>query len=277
MSLFSKTVLALALLGGTAAMAAESPYQMRTPISGGKQYILPGDGTGGGTGGEGGTPTEPTEPSDATLADLVLSATSHNFGNLAYAATEKATFTLTNTAQKAIALASPISATAFPFTFASTTCTAELAPSASCNLEYSYLASSAGSYSKDVQVKTATLGNKTISLQGEHVPPDVLSITGPSPLDWGEIATGVGWYQSWTITNIGGTASGKIKVTGAHAWMTLSGTCPDLASLASGQTCTLNMELTPEYEGNEGSANLKIVDNTRPTSPVYILVTFKSI
>ena len=156
------------------------------------------------------------------------------------------TVTITNTGGGVLILAS---ATATPAVFgvASSGCSSGLVSGASCVLGVTFTPSAAGDVSGSLSIQT-NAGLATVALQGTGTQPAVS--LSPTSLDFGSVDVGsTSAPQTVTLQNTG-TAPlmiGAITATGEFARTT---TCPLApASLAVGDSCSIQVTLTPTAEG----------------------------
>jgi hypothetical protein len=183
---------------------------------------------------------------------ISISPSTHPFGNVAIGATSSSmTFVVTNPAgiSHGPLDTSLTGAHAGDFTITSDQCDGmTLAPAASCSISVAFAPTSAGSRAGVLQVTGGGTVTAALAGTGFH-PPAQLRVT-PATLDFGGILVGTSATHSFTVENIGGSASGALTLTrtGSTTFTLESNTCAG-ASLAPAASCTFVVRFTPQTGG----------------------------
>ncbi len=138
-------------------------------------------------------------------------------------------------------------------------CPADLAPNASCNIQVTFSANAVGGINGAITLTESSF----VSLTGTGLSPVGFS---PANLDFGTIAPGTtSAAQAVTLTNNQDTA---LTITNISTSGNYSKTdnCP--ASLAQGQTCTINVTFSPTISGSIPGALTVVTDAALGTQPV---------
>jgi hypothetical protein len=167
------------------------------------------------------------------------------------------------------------------FIVSSNTCTASLAPAASCTFNVTFAPTTAGSYNSTL---TATAGTVTGSLTVQGVAAPSITINWPF-LNFQPVLAGT-TSPVWpvTITNHAPVAISSLVYGGlsGNGFSTAAGTCPTGAStLASGASCTFNVYASPSASTSASSLSATLtVSGTGTDSNTYtsagVSVTGKS-
>lgn len=184
---------------------------------------------------------------------LAVSSNTANFGLRAIATTSpRFSFTITNPGATATGPISAAIGGADPAAFGLTTsCSAGLAPAATCEVQMVFRPPSGGAFQAQVTM-SATPGT-TIMLDVSGTGIDTALSSAPSMFDFGTIGVGIpSPPHTFTITNIGTDATGNpsATLTGADAgdFAIGSGDCPNNPIVASG-TCTVDVRFMPQSIG----------------------------
>nr|BDT28791.1 hypothetical protein BHI3_22570 [Bacteriovorax sp. HI3] len=200
-------------------------------------------------------------------AELAISPSSHNFGNILVGQTSSAqTFTVTNNGDgNAIGCTAPIltGTNSNNFAVSNINCSdSALTPGGTCDIEVSFSPLSTLAKNATLQFACSSGGTMTANVSGTGTGP-VLSTT-PTPINFGAIENG-GLSEALTVTlsNTGtGSASGcsafTLEGTNAAEFQIVNGseTCGN--SLPVGDTCTIDLKANPVSLGNK-TASLKKV------------------
>jgi hypothetical protein len=181
-------------------------------------------------------------------AQLALSPTTQNFGNVATTGSGTAVFGVTNTGDVATGMPS-FSTGSAEFTVQSNTCGASIAPGVSCSVTVQFAPAALGARSATLTA-SATPGNMaTASLTGTGVLPGTLSIS-PTSRDFGSVVIGqTGAFQDFVITNTGGvsTTTLSLSLVGASASsFSLSNDSCTGSVLAPSNGCTVRVTFVPQ-------------------------------
>ncbi len=202
--------------------------------------------------GEGdGVPTLAASVSNLTYGNQLINTTS---------SAQTVTITNTGTANLAVSGVSVTGTDSAQFA-QSNTCSAALAPSATCTISVTFTPASTGAKSASLSITHNGAGSPTsVALSGTGTAPGIS--VSPSTLSFGnQLINTASSAQTVTITN-SGTAEltiAGVSVTGDHAaQFAQSNTCS--AALAPNATCTINMTFTPASTGAK-SASLSITHN----------------
>jgi hypothetical protein len=201
----------------------------------------------------GGTVTSSLKGTGAT-AKLVLSPAFHRYGRVTIgAASDRQSYTVTNTGQAAsgppsVAISGP---DAGDFTLVSSTCGSQIAAGSSCTVGVVFAPSAPGFRTATLTATASPGGSDTARLRGTGAPKALLAISPPT-FDYGQVVDGAtSTVESYTVTNSGLSASGKLTVAlgGANAadFVLDSTTCG--AKLAAGASCTVQVQFAPAAVG----------------------------
>jgi len=194
---------------------------------------------------------------------LAASASSLSFGNQLINTTSTAqTVTITNTGTRNLTVGGVSVTGDHAGQFAqSNTCSAALAPNATCTISVTFTPGSTGGKSASLSIThNGTASPTSVALSGTGTAPGIS--LSPSTLSFGnQPINTTSSAQAFTITNTGTanlTVSG-VSVTGDHAAQFLqSNTCS--AALAPNTTCTISVTFAPASTGAK-SASLSIAHN----------------
>ena len=201
----------------------------------------------------GGAVTASLKGTGAT-AKLVLSPASHGYGSVTIgASSDSQSYTVTNTGQAAsgpvsVAVSGP---DAGDFTLVPGTCGGQIAAGSSCTVGVVFAPSAAGARTATLTATASPGGSDTTALNGTGAAKALLAISPPT-FDYGQVVDGsTAAVESYTVTNNGQAASGKLSVGigGADAadFALISTTCG--AKLAVGASCTVQVDFTPAAAG----------------------------
>ena len=184
-------------------------------------------------------------------AALVIAPSGHDFGTHATGTSAPAqTFTVTNAGgvPSGVPSVSVGGTDAAQFPLSANTCTAALAPGASCSFEVGLSPASNGAKSAAVAVAALPGGPATATLSGTGAAPAKLTIA-PTNHDFGTHATGTtSPAQTFTVTNTGGVPSGtistRLKDAEPDQFSKSADNC-DGHTLAPGASCTVDAAFAP--------------------------------
>ncbi|MFN0246227.1 MAG: choice-of-anchor D domain-containing protein [Kofleriaceae bacterium] len=184
---------------------------------------------------------------------ITVSPSSRDFGNVMVGVTSpKTTFYVTNPSgiPRGPLDTSLAGTNSGDFTIATDQCDGTtLAPGASCNVNIAFAPMTTGARSGVLQVSGPT--TVTASLTGTGVtPPPQLRVT-PAMLHFGGVLVGTSASHSFTVENIGGSATGALSLarTGSTTFTLESNNCAN-TSLAAAATCTFVVRFTPTSGGS---------------------------
>lgn len=134
-----------------------------------------------------------------------------------------------------------------------------LAAGGICTIAIVFAPTSGGPKSANITVTGTPGGSAVAGLNGDGVPPAVLSIN-PGSRDFGSVGTGtVTGYQTFTVTNTGGQATGVLdaELNGPQAGQFQWVNGCDNVSLAVGANCIIQVRFAPSINGQaEGVVNV---------------------
>lgn len=182
----------------------------------------------------------------ATPAHLVISPTSHPFGNVLVNGTSGAqSFTVTNDGDlpsSAITVSAPSGFVAGAGCSGST-----LAGGASCTFSVTFQPTARGAVSGSLTASATTGGSASATVSGTGVTPAHLVIT-PASYGFGPVAVNTtSPAKSFTVTNDGDLPTSAVTVT-PSAGFSVTATC-NVASLAGGATCSFDATFNPTALG----------------------------
>lgn len=151
------------------------------------------------------------------------------------------------------------------FMISSDSCTASLAPQASCTIEVTFM-SPYGSRAARLVMSAIPGGELAATLEGTAVPHDYLTVS-PVFHDYGDVVIGGSGVQAFVISNAGGSPAGVLSTPIAGndpTQFALSGTdtCTGM-TLAPGGACTLTVAFSPTIAGTKNAS----VVVTQPSGP----------
>jgi len=160
--------------------------------------------------------------------------------------------TLTNTGGSELAIKSvAITGTDATDFGQSGTCGSSLGAGASCTLNVTFTPSQLGQRSASITITDDGVGSpQVLSLNGVGLDPGPNATLSPTSLSFGnEVVGTTSPVQSVTLSNYGATT---LSITGITASSNFGQTNTCNSTLASGESCTVNVTFTP---GNTGSSN----------------------
>jgi hypothetical protein len=193
-------------------------------------------------------------------AKLTLAPSTHDFGEQVLGSSSAAeTFTVTNSGGEpsGAPLVALEGVDSGEFALASNSCSAALAPGASCSFDVSFAPSSSGEKSAEVQVSGAPGGTTSANLSGTALTPANLEIS-PASHDFGTQTTGTSSAaQSFTVTNSGEEPSGSLVVSIAgdnpEDFQIIDDTCTTTV-LAAAESCSFGVVFAPGASGPRSAA-----------------------
>lgn len=206
----------------------------------------------------------------ATPASLSISdGTTYSFGTVAQGSSNDKTFTITNNGASPASsiagsgLSAPYGFKGGPFPGSTGTCTATLAPAASCTVVVNYSPASVATANATLSIAYNDGVNSqstTRAMTGTAVAPASLTFSDASPYDFGTIATGATKDKTFTITNggsYGASALAAATVTAPFAYV--GGNYPGSGGncntdLAAGASCTIVVRFAPGTTGSASNA-----------------------
>jgi hypothetical protein len=154
--------------------------------------------------------------------------------------------------------------TLFVVNQAASTCTAVLAPMASCTLSIVFTPDVIGGFSSIITISGADTASGTANLLGTGIPVGTISIDPPTR-NFGSIQVGSPSTASvFTITNNGPAATENLLVTlGGDSAGDYARTTTCVAALASKATCTVSVIFTPTAAGSRQAELVVTATNNR--------------
>jgi phospholipase C len=209
------------------------------------------------------TDSDPGSPQvtavSGTGSNVKLSPWMQDFGSVALGSSAKLPITLTNVGNTAVGINSISTITDYT---SINNCGLSVAPQASCTIQVTFTPSASGVSPGILTV----VSSDPASPQRYHLVGQGLGVAfNPAQLTFGYQATGsTSSPQTDTITNYdaGAVLVGGIISTTSD-FVLSANTCP--AVLASGQSCTVQVEFSPDKRG-EASGSIQVSDND-PSSP----------
>lgn len=188
-------------------------------------------------------------------ASLTITPTSATFGSVTLNTTSAATsFTVRNTGgvSSGVPSASLGGTNAGDFNISGDTCTAMLAPNATCTVQVTFRPTVAGSRSASLAVAASPGGSPAASLSGTGATPGVLSIS-PTTRDFGSVLQNtMGPTQVFTVTNTGGSTTSAITIdiggTQANQFNKTADGCSGM-TLGAGNSCMVSVRFEPSSTG----------------------------
>jgi hypothetical protein len=207
-----------------------------------------------------GTALLAASPADASPTGLVVTPTTHDYGEVAIGQSASQTFTITNLRSRKSGNLTDGLTGADPSQFAivSDTCVGKrLAGGASCSLAVQFGPSVAAVSSASLLVQAKPGGTLTVPLSGTGVTPAHLSIT-PGSHDYGDVIVGGATAElAYSVTNTGQQTSGALSVSlsgtdGSEFGLDLDdpGSCRN-AVLPDGGSCTILVSFQPQSVGDK--------------------------
>ncbi len=195
---------------------------------------------------------------------LSISPTPHKFGDTQTMAMSAAqTFTITNnggatTGAVTVAVAG---ADATQFAMAMSTCTAGLAPMATCTVQVTFRPTSVGDKAASLTATGAPGGTATAALSGKAIGPAQVAVA-PTLLSYGPVVIGsTSMTQEFTVTNSGGVATGVLGVAlaGADAaQFTIGSSACNGVALMPAASCAIRISFSPAGMPGMRAATLTI-------------------
>lgn len=231
---------------------------------------------------------------NGSLAVLTISgADPYDYGALVVGASGTNVFTVSNTgtgtasAISEVGLATPFRFTGGAYPGTAGTCTASLAPAASCTVEVEFAPVIVGVSNDSISLSYNDGTNAQSvdrNLTGTGVAPALLVISNGPTYDFGNVQVGFTSNQLFTVTNTGGFfATGMFGIGLAAPFSFRGGGYPGVggtcgSTLAPGANCTIDVEFSPTVIGfrldtinllyNDGvaaqQANRDVVGNGMP-------------
>ncbi len=187
-----------------------------------------------------------------------ISPSAADFGAVCVTESPERSFTVTNLGGAATgALTASISgADASRFSITASTCSAPLAPAASCTLTVKFSPLGPGARAAVLSVTGTPGGSATASLTGTGLTCGGLVLT-PASHDFGSVAAGqMSGPVTYTLTNAAGVATGTITTalsgTDGASYVVGSNTCA--GPLNPGSSCTLTVTFAPASAGTKAAS-----------------------
>jgi hypothetical protein len=205
---------------------------------------------------------------DGTAPRIGLTPSSHDFGDVAVGASRSKVFTVTNAGSAGLSgLDASVSGDDLSIVAGDSDCddVSSLGVGESCVVKLRYAPDELGSDSGSLSL-TANGGlHDASSLEGTGVPDDEdapgapIVAVSPDEWDFGTIEVETSASKGLTVRNTGGsTLTGlSLSVTGAFSIDTDASTCDDEASIAAGDTCSVQVVFAPATTGAK-SGTLKL-------------------
>ena len=210
-------------------------------------------GTVSGTAGSG-TVTASLAGNGAATPSLILSPSSHDFGDLAVGSSSQFRFTVTNPASNPSAVSLPSAST--PFLIAGTTCGGALPPAGTCNVVVAFAPFVGGPVSGSVAIDSST-GSASALLVGTGIVQALLSIAS-EPIDFGTLPLGTPpTTHPLTLRNTGNAPLSIQSVTVTSPF-TLANACPP--TLEPDGSCVVTVGFDPAELG-DFNGSLSILTN----------------
>ncbi|HWO08719.1 MAG TPA: choice-of-anchor D domain-containing protein, partial [Polyangiaceae bacterium] len=197
---------------------------------------------------------------------LELGAEDVNFGRVVLGAKAPASLAIRNGGDQpleppSVAVGRATSGSAAAFTFENG-CTEALAAGAECSIDLTFEPMAAGAHSATLDVGAAADGNSSVLLLGDALEPGSLALAAApgSSAAFGDVARGATVEKSFTVSNGGGVASGRLTITTtSNQFVPDQGNCnpPGSSGLVDGSSCTFAVRFTPT-SANPVTATLNI-------------------
>ncbi|MCC6994559.1 MAG: choice-of-anchor D domain-containing protein [Deltaproteobacteria bacterium] len=185
-----------------------------------------------------------------TQAALTVAPATHNFGGIPRNTSgPEVVFTVTNGGQNPSG-ALTVSLPGSDFRVASTTCSATLSQSQTCQVRVVFQPQSVGTKTATLSITANPGGAAQASLTGLGQAPAQLAVQAPNLIDVGLLETGTSQAHTFTISNSGEVATSALTVAAVAAPFSRTTTCG--AALAPGASCTVTMTFAP---GSTGAAS----------------------
>jgi hypothetical protein len=205
----------------------------------------------------GGTGLTPASLSLSPLGDVP-------FGDVATNSSQSLSFGVTNTGQDtarnlSVALTG---VTGTQFIVQSNGCGSTLAGGASCDVVVLFTPGTQGSKSATLTVSGTSGGSQVANLTGTGVAPGALSIS-PTPFDFRDVLQGQSNQKVFTVTNMGGSATGAptVSLVGSGAGFSQTNTCS--AAVPPNGSCTVTVTFAPTAP-TRGSQSLLLQVSASP-------------
>lgn len=181
-------------------------------------------------------------------AAIAFSPTALAFGEVALAATPRATLTASNDGEADLALGTA-SLDAGGFAIAADACSgATLAGGASCEIAIDFVAATAGDYAATLTLPRSDAGAAgTLAIGGRKLaPPPPQPTLEPATLDFGSVDVGSTLRRSVTIGNAAGSPLALDAVAILGSGFTVAGDACSGATLAATQSCAVAIDFAPD-------------------------------
>lgn len=183
-------------------------------------------------------------------AQLVISATTHDYGAVFVGDNMSYTFVVSNTGTLASGMLSAAVSDAADFPLLSDSCSGlTLAAGATCTITVAFAPTSAGAHSATLTVSASPGGTTAAALTGFGTAPAQLVISATAH-DYGAVSVGSSMGYTFVVSNVGSLPSGLITsaVSDAANFPIFSDSCVG-ATLAAGATCTVTVSFRPTSPG----------------------------
>ena len=209
-----------------------------------------------------------TADADAGTAVLTIAPTTIDYGNVTSGnSSVDVTFTVTNTgsATSGVPTALISGTDSSQFGLGTNTCTAALAPAATCTVLVHFSPTATGGKTASVGVSATPGGSPSASLAGTGVASTNFSIS-PTAHAYGDQAiNNMSADQTYTVTNNGsgvsGTLSAPVFAGDSTQFMITTDNCVGQTLAASGGTCTVIVHFHPTSTGQK-AASMTVSDGT---------------
>ncbi|MBA3464837.1 MAG: choice-of-anchor D domain-containing protein, partial [Deltaproteobacteria bacterium] len=180
---------------------------------------------------------------------LAISPPSRGFGSVTVGSMSPAqTFTVTNLGGQVsgVPAATLTGAGAAQFATAGNTCTATLAPGASCTVQVRFAPTASGAASAALSITATPGGTVTAALAGDGASAGGIVFV-PSNTTFPATAVGdTSAVQTLTVLNTGSSPTSAISVSSSAAEISTTNSC---STLAPGATCTISVTFAPSATG----------------------------
>ena len=196
---------------------------------------------------------------------LTLDTNTLNFGPQAVGTTSAAkTVTITNTGSDTL----NITAMSTSGDYASSTCPASLAPTASCVVSITFSPQAGGPRNGTLTIQDDAAGSPhTVQLNGTGLGPGVAF--SPPGLDFGPVSMGTtSSGRTVQLTNSGSAALTITSVTASGDFQSTDNCPRGPATLAAGNSCTITVTFTPTAPGAR-TGTLTVTDNAGDSPQLY--------
>ena len=215
----------------------------------------------------------------ATAANITVSPTSKDYGNVAVSSSSAQTFTVTNTGGTSLTVGtlSLSGANADQFAKSSDNCSGQaVAAGGNCTVQVTFSPTSTGAKSGTLNIPSDAPNNTslTAALTGTGTQANIG--VDPTSKSYGAVNVGASSSQTFTVTNSGSATLtiSTVAISGTNSSEFVKGTdtCNDQTVAPSGGTCTIQVTFTPSSAGSK-SATLTIPSDDPDTASLDVALT----